>query len=241
VGTAPTFRTDRAVNFLSGTPPATITVTPQLNQSVAVTTNAGAVFGSVVAGDVVYIKGLSTGDSASIFDPLNEGVWSVLDATATQLILARNPGTVYAAKAQTVTVTWNASLQVFSSDGVQLDDTLSLVSGFSAALLQNYEIVAVTADMLEFVSGTTLPNITSIIPGSNSIVIFSNAKSFIAIETNQNLNISLNGSTASFTVEPLLSGDPNKPGVFQLMGTVYSLMATNKSTQPATVRVISTE
>jgi hypothetical protein len=241
VGTDPAFRTDRAVDFLSGSNPKTITVTPQLNQSIAVTASAGSVFSGVVPGDVVYIPGLSTGDPAGIFDPLNEGVWSVLDATTTKLTLARNPGTVYASKAETVTIVDNYSFQVFSSAGVQLDDTLSLVSGFSVALLQNYEIVSVTSDAIEFISGTTLPNIASIVPGSNSIVIFSNAKSFVYLETNQRLDVSLNGNSSTFSVEPLLAGDPSKAGVFQLNGTVYTLIVTNKSTQPATVRVISTE
>lgn len=177
IGASPAFRTDRAVSFA---PSSTITVTPQLNQSVAVTASDGAVFGSVVAGDIVYIPGLSTGDSASIFDPLNEGVWGVLSATSSILILGRGPGAVYSSLAQTVTITDNVSFQVFSSDGVQLDDTLSLVAGFSPTLLQNYEIINITANSLDFVSGSTLPPIATIVPGLNSIVVFSNAKSWIA-------------------------------------------------------------
>jgi hypothetical protein len=240
VGDAPTFRTDRAVDFL-GSPPATITITPQLNQCVAVTSNAGAVFGSVVPGDLVYIPGLSTGDSASIFDPLNEGYWFVLNATASSLALVRPSGQVYSTLAQTVTIANNASFQVFSSDCVQLDDTLSLVTGFSPVLLQTYEIVSVTADSLDFISGTILPPLVNFAPGINSIVVFSNAKSWIALETDQNLDIAVNGSSTSFTVEPLLAGDPSKVGVFQLMGTVYSLAVTNKSTVPASLRILSAE
>ena len=235
-GTAPAFRTDRGA-ALAG---VSTTITPQLNQSVVVTTSAGSFFGSVVVGDVVYIPGLSTGDPLGIFNTLNEGFWSVLGATATQLVLTRFPGAVYSAVAETVAVLANTSFQVFSSTGVQLDDTLSLVSGFSAPLLQNYEIVSVTADALEFVSGITLPPIDSIIPGVGAIVIFSNAKSFVYLETDQNLGINING-VGSFTVEPILAGDPNKIGAFEMMGTVYSLVATNKSTQLATIKVISVE
>ena len=241
VGTAPCFRAARSVNFLTGTPPYTINVASQLNQAVVVTASAGAIFGSVVAGDVVYISGLSTGDSVGPFDPLNEGIWSVLDATSSHLTLARNPGTVYAASAETVTIASNTAFQVFSSAGVQIDDTLALVSGFSVALLQNYEIVSVTANALEFISGTTLPNIASIIPGNNAIVVFSNAKSFVYLESDQVIDVALNNSNSSFTIEPILAGDPNKIGAFQLNGTVYSLLILNKSTQPATVRVISVE
>jgi hypothetical protein len=237
-GDSPAFRTDRAVTF---TNPSTITVTSQLNQCVAVTASAGAVFGSVVAGDVVYIPGLSTGDSASIFDPLNEGVWSVLSADASTLVLGRNPGQVYSALAQTVTITNNASFQVFSSDGVQLDDTLSLIAGFSPVVLQTYEIVGVTANSIDFVSGITLPPTSAIVPGLNSIVVFSNAKSWIALETDQNLDVSINQNLSTFTVEPILAGDPNKKGVFQLQGTVYYLTVTNRSTLPASVRILSVE
>jgi hypothetical protein len=238
-GTPPDFRTARSIDF--GTLPKTITVTPQLNQCVAITTSAGNVFDNVEVGDVVYIPGLSTGDAASIFDTLNEGTWSVLDASDSQIVLARNPGTVFSAKDETVTMTDESSFQVFSTDGVQLDDTLSIESGFSATLCQKYEIVAVTATSIEFVSGSTLPNITAIVPGALAIVIFSAAKSFIYLETNQVLDVSINGSESSFPVEPVLSGDPAKVGIFQLNGTVYSLNLTNKSTQPAAVRVISVE
>ena len=241
VGTAPGFRTVRTVNFTAGTPPVTITITPQLNQSVKVTSNAGAVFGDVEVGDTVYIPGLSTGDTASIFSSMNEGIWLVLDATTTQLTLARTPCQVYSSLAETVTITDNASFQVFSSHGVQLDDTLSLACGFSTPFIQNYEIVAVTADSIDFISGTTLPDISDIIPGENSIIVFSNAKSWIYLETDQNLKVSINSSLSYFDVEPLLAGDPNKVGVFQLMGTVYYLCITNKSSLPATVRILSVE
>jgi hypothetical protein len=237
VGASPVFRIDRAVAFASGT----VTITPQLNQCVAVTASAGAIFGSVVAGDVVYVPGLSTGDSASVFDPMNEGIWSVLSATSTTLVLGRDPGVVYSSLAQTVTVSNNALFQVFSSDGVQLDDTLNLLEGFAPVMQQMYEIVGVTATSIDFVSGVTLPPTSTAVPGLNSIIIFENAKSWIALETDQNINVAINGSITSFTVEPILAGDPNKVGFFQLMGTIYSLNITNKSTLPATIRILSAE
>jgi hypothetical protein len=148
---------------------------------------------------------------------------------------------VYSAKSEVATILADTSFQVFSSAGVQLDDTLSLVSGFSPVLLQNYEIVAVTANALEFLSGTTVPPIASVVPGTASVVVFSDAKSWMALETDQNISVSLNGGTKSFDVEPLLAGDPNKVGMFQLTGTVYSLIVTNKSTLPATIKILSAE
>ena len=242
VGNAPAFKAARTVTFGGGGSPAiTVTVACQLNQSVAVTSSAGSIFGACTAGDTVFIPGLSTGDPASVFDTLNEGYWSVLSATASLLMLARAPGAVYSARSEVATILADTSFQVFSSAGVQLDDTLSLVSGFSPVLLQNYEIVAVTANALEFLSGTTVPPIASVVPGVGSIVVFSDAKSWMALETDQNISVSLNGGTKAFDVEPLLAGDPSKVGMFQLTGTVYSLIVTNKSTLPATIKILSAE
>lgn len=235
VGTTPAFRTARTVNFASGT----VTITPQLNSSVLVTASAGSVFPAVQAGDTVYIPGVSTGDTL-LFDPLNEGFWFVLNATSASLVLSRFPGTVYSSKLETVTITSNTQFQVFSSTGVQLDDILCLASGFAVSLLNSYEIVSVTADAVEFVSGTTLPAVAAIIPGSAAVVVYSNAKTYIYLETDQNISVGVN-SLSSFTVEPILAGDPNKIGRFELTSSVYSLVITNKSTQTATIRILSAE
>jgi hypothetical protein len=240
VGTAPAFRTARSVTLIPTPPSSTVTITPQLNQSVALTALAGSVFGAVQDGDVVFIRGVSTGDSAGPFDPLNEGYWSVLSASASTLILCRMAGDVYSATAETVTVTAESDVQIFSATGVQVDDILRLVSGFPAALCQNYGIVSVTADAVEFLSGTTLPSVSAVVPGASNVVVFSDARSYVSLETDQNIEVSINGGTA-FTVEPILAGDPTKVGVFHLTGTVYSLSILNKSTVTASVRVMSVE
>ena len=238
-GAAPVFRTARTITFPSS-PVPTVTIAPQQNKCVVVTSSAGAIFGSVIEGDTVYIPGVSTGDVASVFDPLNEGFWSVLSATTTTLILARDPNAVYSAKGETVSITSGNYFQVFSSDGIQLDDTLSLTSGFPMIALQSYEIVSVTATSIDFLSGVTLPPLISVYPGSGSVVVFSNAKTWVLLETDQNLRVSINGGE-TFTVEPLLAGDPAKVGKFEILSTVYLLDVTNKSTQKANIRVLSAE
>jgi len=235
-GTTPGFRTARAINFAAGT----VTVTPQLNQSVVVTASAGSIFGAVQDGDTVFIPGVSTGDAAGPFDTLNEGFWFVLSAAADQLALARFPGIVYSAKGETVTVAANTAVQAFSSTGVLLDDILKLSSAFPVALRQTYEIVAITDSFIEFLSGTTLAPLNNTVPGATAVTVYSNAKSWLYLETDQNVGISINGG-ASFDVEPLIAGDPAKIGHFELMGSIYSLTVTNNSTQTATIRILSAE
>jgi hypothetical protein len=235
VGTTPAFRAARSISFNNGT----VTFTPQLNSSVVVTASAGAIFGNVQVGDTVFIPGVSTGDSV-LFDSLNEGFWFVLNATSTSLSLSRFPGSTYSSKYETVTITAASQFQVFSSVGVQLDDILSLVSGFATVLLNTYEIVSVTADSIEFLSGSTLPAVATVVPGSSAVVVYSNAKTYVYLETDQNILVGING-LSSFTVEPILAGDPNKVGKLELTSSVYSLTVTNKSTQTATIRILSAE
>jgi hypothetical protein len=243
VGTNPAFRTLRTVTWPSVIAPDTntITFTVQLNQSVVVTTNAGSIFGSVVEGDIVYIPGVSTGDSVSVFNTLNEGYWIVLSATATSLVITRDTNEVFSALTETVIITSGASFQVFSVLGVQIDDLLQLSSTFPTVTRNTYEIVSVTCDTIEFVSGITLPPITTIVPGLTSLVVYSEAKSFIYIETNQNISLIINGSATGVDVEPILAGDPNKVGTFQLTGNVFQLSIINKSTQAAKIKLLQAE
>jgi hypothetical protein len=236
-GTAPGFRTARTVASTGGT----ITVTPQITSSVVFTSSLGAVFGSVTAGDIVYIPGVSTGDS-SVFDPMNEGYWSVLLATSTAITAVRMPGTVFSVKGQTVSITNNSQFQAFSSSGVQVDDVVVLNTSFPISVLNSYEIVSVTAGNVEFLSGQILPSIATIVPGVSSVVVYSDAKNYLGIESNQNIGLFINGSVTQIPIIPLLPGDPDKIGFLQMLGTtIYSLSIINNSTQLATVRISSAE
>lgn len=235
-GASPAFRTDRGLTLSGGT----LTITQQLNESVVITHSSGAVFGSVVIGDTVFIPGVATGDTGP-FDPLNQGDWSVLYATATALTLVRFPGKLYSGKAESVAVTSNSQVQAFSSDGVQEDDTLQLKTSFPNGVIGSYSLYRVTASTLEFYSGNPLPQLTSVVPGASSMVIHSEAKAYTCIETNQDIGLFINGSVSEIPVEPFIAGTKGKEGRFELKGTIYSLSITNRSTQIAIVTIRSAE
>lgn len=235
-GTVPGFRTARSLTLSGGS----ATFTPQANQSVVLTHSGGSVFGSVQTGDIVYVPGVSTGDTA-LFDPLNEGEWSVLYAAASALTLVRLPGSIYEVKGETVALTTNTQIQAFSAAGVQIDDVLQLKASFPTTLTRSYEITRVTANSLEFVSTQILPAITSITPGIGSVVIYSDAKQFLGIESNQEIELFINGSTTGIPIEPWVAGDPTKVGSFHSTGTAFSLSITNKTAQQATVTIWSVE
>jgi hypothetical protein len=233
-GTDPGFRQARTVNVSGGS----LIFVVNTNQTVVVTHTAGAVFGNVQAGDDLFIPGASTGDTGP-FSTLNEGHWVVLAASTTSLTIVRETGLVFSGLPQTVVVTNNSQFLVFSSDGVQVDDVVMLLSGFYPALLHSYEILEVTSKFVEFESSSPLPNQTTI-PGDGSMVVFDQAKRWLYLETNQEVQLTINGVSLP-PVTPFLAGDDGKVGTWMAASIIYSMVISNNSTQQARVRVISVE
>lgn len=133
-GTSPGFRTARDVSGMVDAEGLDAVLTLLSGNVVTVTSEGGSVFGDVEIGDVVYIPGQSTGDT-SLFDTLNEGEWTVLAASATQLTLTRPSGVDFTGATETVEITDADQFQVFSAAGVQVGDTLDLTSDGPAAVV----------------------------------------------------------------------------------------------------------
>jgi hypothetical protein len=233
-GKDPVFRTDRSLSLTGGN----IIISIQQNLTAIVTSSLSLPFSGVQVGDDVFIPGVTTGDT-STFNTLNEGHWVVLDASDTQLTLTRETGTVFSGISELVAITDNDQFMVYSSNGVQIDDVIQLISGFSPTLLHSYELVEVTYKFLEFTSTAPLPN-QDVYSGIGSIVIYDEAKRFVYIETNQEVALTINGITLP-SIIPFLAGDDGKIGPWMSSSIVYSMAITNNSTQQARVRVISAE
>jgi hypothetical protein len=207
-----------------------------------VTSATGTPFSSVVAGDQVFVPGASTGDAASPFNALNEGLWFVLTATSTVLTLTRAAGTVFSGASEVVTPPTNASLLAYSATGVQAGDTLSIAAGFATTSRHAYDITSVTPSWLEFTSTTPLGAESGIVPGVTGVQIYTNSKRFIMIEADQQVVVQLNGDTgSSVQVEPWLAGDDTLQGVFIKVGDVWKLVVQNVSNTNANVTVSSAE
>lgn len=235
-GTAPAFRTDRSLTLSGGT----LTLALQPNNSLVATHSGGAVFGAVINSDIVFIPGVSTGDAAH-FNALNEGEWIVIAASATSLTLARDPDSVFSGASETTAVTANAQVQAFSPLGVQIDDTLDISSGFSPSTRKSFVVVAVTASRLEFMSVLPLAAQT-VAPGAMAVAVYSAAKRYCYIESDQNVALKFNGATDDGNrLEPIQAGDPQLVGVAEKWGTAFSLSIKNRSTSRAAVLVVTCE
>jgi len=235
-GAAPGFRTDRGLTLSGGD----LTITLQANQTAVVTHTGGAVFGAVVAGDVLFIPGVTTGDTA-LFDSMNEGFWTVLAANASQLTVARTSGTVFEGLTETVTVASDDQVQAFSSAGVQVGDTLELSAGFVSTTRRTYQVVEVTSGWVEFYSSLPLAAETAV-PTIAGLGVYTDAKRYFFLETDQEVAVKLNGETDETTrVEPWLAANDSLPGSFEKTGIVFSCSVKNRSTARAKITVITAQ
>lgn len=186
--------------------------------------------GGVVVGDYVAI--------GSNFNVLNQGTFQIIAVTATsfavEIITGTNEGPIALGSS------FATQIQIFSAAGVQVGDTLVISGGFSKASWGSYEITDVTAQSVEFSSSSALPQESSIL--TEAITIYSNAKSFVYIESDSVLDVILNTVDIG-QIEPFLINNaalpslPQKavPGIFMLKSTIYSLSVTNNGLNTATV------
>jgi hypothetical protein len=240
-GTAPAFRTDRALT-LSG---MTITVAINNNATATFTTSGGS-FAAVQVGDVLFVPSTLTGDAAlaSPFSPVNGGFWSVLARTNTVLTVMRPTGVSFSAVAEAVALTANAQLQAFSSSGIQVNDTLEISAGFSVVTQKSFKVLNVTPSWVEFVSTDPLPLESGILPTASGMVFYTDAKRLVRIEVDQNAIARFNGDTGNTNrIDARTAGDIKSGfGYHEKWGTAWSLDIVNRSrTSSMTVIVFSGE
>lgn len=237
-GSIPGFRLSRGVTA-SG---VALTFTVNANQTVTLNA-ASAIFGSVVAGDHVFVPHTTTGDSANVISVLNAGYWVVLGVTDTQnLTLVRPSGQDFEAIGETATPVSNDQLRIYSASGVQIGDSVDITAGFSTSARQTFVISAVTDLFIQFTSPTPLPPQTGITPGAAGVTIFSDAKRMVYIETTQEVVVRVNGDTGDFQrTNSFDPSDSTKPGFYGRIGPTWSLVVYNRSAAPSDVTVLLVE
>lgn len=238
-GTAPVFRTDRAL-----TPNGhVLTVALAANGTITVTSGTSGEFTSVQVGDSIWVPGLTTGDSSNVFDEMNVGLWVVLGKTgSTVLNLSRPTGTSFQAIAEAVTVTNNAQFQAFGSTGVQVGDKVNITSGFATPVLQIYTIDVVNSKWFEVLATGALPVNQVGVPTTDGLQFYTSAKKFVYIEVDQEAIVRFNGDVSNLgQLSPLAPGDKNGVGIECRNGPVWQLDIVNRSTETMEVLVASVE
>jgi len=240
-GAAPVFRTDRAIN-LTG---RTLDLVVNSNLSLTITADGGTPFSAVVAGDVLFIPGISTGDDAGPFNDLNTGFWTVLTSSSTVMTVARDASIypVFSGISEADIASIAADeFMVFTSAGVQVGDTVDLSDGFALATLRSFDITAVTPGWVQFQSTAPLGEESDIVPGTAGITVYTNRKRFVLIMTDQEVAVQYNGVTGTENrIEPLLAGTLGFEGWETKFGTVWKLVLVNRSSARAKITVASAE
>lgn len=237
-GTLPGFRTARTL-VLASIP---LTVTVNANLTVVVAATGGTPFAAVEAGDVVFIPGLTTGDLASPFNSLNEGFWTVIGTSNTSITVIRDPSEAFSGKTEAVTPANNTQLIAYSPAGVQVGDTVELLTTFARTALRAYEVLEVTPTWISVSSTGALAAQVGIQPGLAGLVVHTSAKRYVQIEVDQEAVIRLNGDEGNSTqLSPWIPGNKDFPAEFKIVGNIWKLVIVNRSTVPMRVLLISAE
>jgi hypothetical protein len=218
----------------------TVTFSVNSNNSVAAVASSG-IFANAVVGDTVFIPGPTTGDTATVFAVENEGFWTVIQKNSTtSVVLARPTGTSFSALAEAQVCTSNSQLKIFSSDNVQVGDSIDIVDGFSSTIQDLYSVVAVTDTWVEVLSSQVLPTSETATPSDSGVRVYNYAQRFVYVETNQPVVVRPNGDTGDTNrVTPWEAGDTSAVGHWVTTGPVFKLVVVNKSLANATVKVIA--
>ncbi|MDE2425722.1 MAG: hypothetical protein KGO96_07430 [Elusimicrobia bacterium] len=239
-GTNPTLRTNRNLS-LTG-----IAVTVTLNNNAtAVFSIPSGTFSGTVVGDSLFLPGPTTGDSATPFSTLNQGLWTVIAVASNNLSVTaiRPAGQTFSGANETQTLTSNGQIVAFSAAGVQINDKVDISAGFSSVDNGTYTISNVTPTFFEVSSGTSLPLESSITPGASGLIFYSVAKRFIRIETDNEASAQFNSDTSQNTrISPFIVGDPNNTGFLDKWGITWALTIINRSpTNTLNLLVLSAE
>lgn len=226
VGTAPSFRTLRAIGS-------------DATSEITVTTSGSLVTFQATGGTLFVTTAIAVGDELLIgsqFNSANQGRFKVLSKTTDSVIIENSSGT--SEGPIVLGASFADQFRVYSASGVQKGDKIKLGSGFSSISQNTYEITAVQDNLIEFYSSNTLPVEFSLL--NPSVVVYSSAKKIIYMETDKNVNITINGAAES-KIEPFIEGNTTYPGILFKRSTMWSMIVTNNSTDMATLYFVSVE
>lgn len=231
------FRTARSV---SGITVCDVTVN---NNAVALFDFTGASLGAVQTGDIMRISGTELYDTGPFaFNPLNAGLWVVLGISSGVVTAKRQTGEPFLAVVETVATVNPSDVSFYSSAGVQKGQKISLSAPFSSISQKIFEVLAVTPDMIDFVSADPLPEETGLTLSSTAVIIYKNAKKVVYLETDQDCVLRFNGDTSNnVKVGPVSNGQCQIPGVFLKWGDAYSCILVNQSVNSLHVRYLTAE
>ena len=216
-GTAPEFRAQRTTGA-----DATTEVSVSINGPLMKLESTGGTPFNIVAnvGDTVRI--------GSAFNIANQGKFKILSLDATSITVENSVSVV---ENSIVLANFADDVNIYSTDGIQVGEEAIISSGFNSLTFGSYEITDVNPEYIEIYSIKSLAEEISI---NTQVQIRNSSKSFIYIESDKSLSISIDGSDGG-TVDPLTCGTKINKGVYLKTGKSFAASITNKSQDVASV------
>ncbi len=239
-GTNPLLRTVRATSQ-DATTQFTVTQMGNVQRFTATSGTLPAfVANGVVVGDQLNVET----NTASPFNPLNQGVFTIVTVAATYLEVL-NPSGV--AEGPIILGTLTSGLPVFSeysAAGVQVSDEAKITaSAFNIENRGEFNVSKVTAKYFDIDNGTPgIPEGPITLGDASGIVFYPSIYKLLYIESDRKISIRINGDTSDrIEVEPVTAGDPRFVGVFLQRGGVYSLTLANNGLVTANTKIVLSE
>ncbi len=237
-GTDPTLRTDRALTLNT----RVMTFTVNSNQTVNVSIGGGSM-SAVQVGDIVFVPHTTTGDDANVLSTDNAGYWQVIALiSSTNIQITRLAGESFSATGEVQTLTDDSQFQAFTSDGVQVGDSVTISAGFATATQKTFTIDKVTSTWFEVLSTSSLPSESAKLPTATGMIFYTNVKRFLRVEVDQDVALQFNGDTGTACrTSPFQPGDTEQPGWMEKIGPTYKLVIVNKSATSLNYSVFTAE
>jgi len=230
-GTAPLFRIPR-ISGADATTEVTVTKNAKLMKFES---TGGTLFDLIVNGVVVGDR-IRIGDA---FNSANIGQFTIIALTATSFTVVNETGSNESNIV--LGADFKDQIDIYSSSGVQVGDKITIKNGFSPVSFGSYEITDVSHDFIEFHSLNSLPEEYGVSNNPEAISIYRSSKQFVYIEANRSLNIKINGSTITNTIEPFNVGTSVRPGIFLSKSNLSSIEIENPTTEECSVVYITAE
>ena len=230
-GTAPAFKTARTHGGAADTT-ASVTKNGKL---LTFTSDGGTAFALIAGGAIVGDEVRIAGD----FNAVNQGKFKILALTATSFTIENELG--QAEGPITLGADFVNVVNIYSVDGVQIADKVDILAGLSSVSFGTYEITDVSHDYIEFYSSDSLPAESGVVNTTPIMAIYRDAKQFIYLETDQKLDIKINGSATPNQVEPFSIGTTKGPGIFMSGASLKSVEITNQTQNTANIFYVVAE
>jgi len=227
------------LNFISGTDPVfrnsynhsgdatSVFDITKVGQTMVLTQASGTasnfVTGGFVSGGLLEVS--------NSFSNLNNGIFKILSVSETAVVVENID-----ALEGSFTLSANSDLNAFSSNGVQIGNTLTLGGSFFSN--GSYEISKVTNKYVEFTSTNTLPNEGPYTYSAGLVNISNASVKAISIVASDSCKVTLNG--ISFKIDKLVGSDGViYPGQLFLTGLFTSLTVDNLSNGFNDIRIVT--